>query len=169
MIVNAAARAVRTGLLALVLAAAASPAPAQQPSPNTVALAKEIIITKGGDKIYSPLISQTIDQARTVFLQANPMLGGALNEVAARLRTEFTPRIAELVNEGARVYAGKFSEQELKDILAFYKSPLGRKVIEQEPAILEQTVVNLENWANRFSNEVIAKFRTEMRKKGHEI
>jgi uncharacterized protein len=168
MLVNATARSVRTGLLALVLAAAAvSPAPAQQPS--AIALAKEIILIKGGDKLYGPLVPQIIDRARVVFLNSNPMLGGALNEVAAKLRTELGPRGAELVNEGAKVYASRFTEQELKDALAFYKSPLGRKIIEQEPLILDQSVANLETWATRFSEEVIGKFRTEMRKKGHEI
>jgi len=169
MIVNRAARAVRTGLLALVLAAAASPALAQQPSANAIALAKEIIVIKGGDKIYAPLITQTIDRARVLLVQSNPTLSVALNEVAAKLRAELGPRVAELVNEGARIYASKFSEPELKDALAFYKSPLGRKIIEQEPVILDQSVANMEAWANRFGEEVIAKFRAEMRKKGHEI
>jgi len=169
MIINRAARAVRTGLLALVLAAAASPALAQQPSANAIALAKEIIVIKGGDKIYAPLISQTIDRARVLLVQSNPTLSVALNEVAAKLRAELAPRVTELVNEGARIYASKFSDQELKDALAFYKSPLGRKIIEQEPVILDQSVANMETWANRFGEEVIAKFRTEMRKKGHEI
>src|SRR5215470_2736587 len=149
MIINRAARAVRTGLLALVLAAAASPALAQQPSANAIALAKEIIVIKGGDKIYAPLISQTIDRARVLLVQSNPTLSVALNEVAAKLRAELAPRVTELVNEGARIYASKFSDQELKDALAFYKSPLGRKIIEQEPVILDQSVANMETWANR--------------------
>ena len=45
MIANAPARVVRAGFLTLVLAiAAVSPAPAQQPSANAIALAKEIIV-----------------------------------------------------------------------------------------------------------------------------
>jgi len=54
-------------------------------------------------------------------------------------------------------------------VLAFYKSPLGRKVITQEPEILDQSVTNVDQWANKLVNEVIAKFRSEMRRPGHEI
>jgi hypothetical protein len=63
----------------------------------------------------------------------------------------------------------RFTEQELKDVLAFYKSPVGRKVITQEPVILDQFGSNVEEWGNKLADEVIAKFRGEMRKRGKEI
>ena len=169
MIAHALARAVGPGLLALVLAVAFPAQAQQQPSANAIALAREIIIVKGGNSIYDPVVPQIIDRARTLFIQSNPMLSGPLNEVAAKLRAELTPRVAELLNDGAKLYASRFTEQELKDVLAFYKSPLGRKVVAQEPSILDQSAANVDDWANKLADEVIAKFRAEMRKKGHEI
>jgi uncharacterized protein len=132
-------------------------------------LAKEIIIVKGGNSIYDPVIPQIIDRARSIFLQSNPMLGKDLNEVAAKLRAELTPRTAALLNDGARLYAAKFTEQELKEILAFYKSPIGHKVITQEPVILDESAAKMDDWGNKFAEEVIAKFRAEMRRRGHDI
>ena len=168
MVANVVGRSARAALLALVLAAL-SPAQAQQPSANAIALAKEIIIVKGGNAIYDPVVPQLVDRARTIFLQANPLFGKDLGEVAAKLQAEFTPRTAELLNDGAKLYASKFTEQELKDVLAFYKSPVGRKVIAQEPVILDQSAANVDEWANKVADEVIAKFRAEMRKRGKEI
>jgi hypothetical protein len=168
MVANVVGRSACAGLLALVLAAL-SPAQAQQPSASALALAKEIIIVKGGNAIYDPVIPQIVNQARQVFLQANPLLGKDLNEVAAKLQAELNPRTAEMLNDGARLYASKFTEQELKDVLAFYKSPVGRKVIAQEPVILDQSAANVDTWANKVADEVIAKFRAEMRRRGHEI
>jgi hypothetical protein len=97
------------------------------------------------------------------------MLSQPMNEVAASLRAEYAARGEELVNEAARLYASRFSEQELRDVLAFYKTPLGRKIVTEEPAILEQSLQNAQSWADRLSEEIIGKFRAEMRKKGHEI
>jgi uncharacterized protein len=168
MIANVVSRSVCAGLLALVLAAI-SPAQAQQPTATALALAKEIILVKGGNAIYEPVVPQLVERGRTLFLQANPMLGKDLNEVAAKLQTELTPRTAELLNDGARLYASKFTEQELKDVLAFYKSPVGRKVIAQEPVILDQSASNVDEWASKLAEEIIAKFRAEMRKRGKEI
>jgi len=168
MIANA--RAVRAGLLALVLAAAASNAPAQQqPSANAIALAKEIIAVKGGNSLYDPVIPSIIDRARSIFIQSNPMLTGPLNEVAARLRAELTPRVSELINDGAKLYASRFTEQELKDALAFYKSPLGRKIVAQEPLIFDDSLRRVQQWANQLSEEVMSRMRAEMKKKGHDL
>src|SRR5262247_2087877 len=168
MVANVVGRSACAGLLTLILAAL-SPAQAQQPSANALALAKEIIIVKGGNAIYEPVVPGVVERARTLFLQSNPMLGKDLNEVAAKLQTELTPRTAELLNDGARLYASKFSEQELKDVLAFYKSPVGRKVIAQEPVILDQSSANIDEWAIKVGNEIVVKFRAEMRRRGHEI
>jgi hypothetical protein len=168
MVANVVGRSACAGLLALVLAAI-SPAQAQQPTANALALAKEIIIVKGGNAIYEPVVPQVVEQARGLFLQSNPMLSKDINEVAAKLQAELTPRTAELLNDGARLYAAKFTEQELKDVLAFYKSPVGRKVITQEPVILDQSGSNVDAWANKLADEVIAKFRAEMRRRGKEI
>jgi uncharacterized protein len=168
MVANVVGRSVCAGLLALVLAAL-SPAQAQQPTANALALAKEIIIVKGGSAIYDPVVPALVENGRRLFLQSNPMLGKDLGEVAAKLQAEFAPRTAELINEGARLYASKFTEQELKDVLAFYKSPLGRKVISQEPVILDQSTASIDEWAIKIGNEIVVKFRAEMRRRGHEI
>jgi uncharacterized protein len=168
MVANVVSRSVCAGLLALVLAAL-SPAQAQQPTANALALAKEIIIVKGGSAIYDPVVPALVENGRRLFLQSNPMLGKDLGEVAAKLQAEFAPRTAELINEGARLYASKFTEQELKDVLAFYKSPLGRKVISQEPVILDQSTASIDEWAIKIGNEIVVKFRAEMRRRGHEI
>ena len=161
----------RTMMLALGLAFALciGVADAQQPSASAIATAKEVITAKGAAAIYSPLVSGVIERTKSVFLQTNPMLGKDLNEVATKLHTEYATRSAEIVNDVAKLYASRFTEQELKDILAFYKSPLGRKLIVEEPAILDQSMKNAQVWAENFSQEVIAKMRTEMKKRGHDI
>jgi uncharacterized protein len=140
-----------------------------QPSATAVGLAIEILVAKGAQQIYEPIVPGLIDRARGVFLQQNPMLGRDLNEVAGRLRAELAPRGAELMNEAAKLYAASFTEQELRDVLAFYKSPLGKKVITEEPAILDKSVQNIEAWASKLGDEVMAKFRAEMKKKGHDL
>ena len=154
-------------LLGLVLSSTA--VSAQQPSPAAMGAAKEIVAIKGAKTIYEPLIVGIIEKAKGMFLQTNPMLSKDLNEVAGKLRADFVPRSAELMTETARLYASRFTEQELKDLLAFYKSALGRKLLVEEPAIGDQNMRSMASWADKVSDEVIAKMRAEMRKRGHEI
>ena len=154
---------------ALVLAASIGSAHAQQPSANALATAKELITVKGAAAIFDPLVVGVVEQAKSVLLQTNPMLSKPLNEVAAKLRADYAPRGVEVINETAKLYASRFTEQELKDALAFYKSPLGRKLLVEEPKILDEGMKNAQAWANKLSEEVIGKIRAEMKKRGHEI
>src|SRR5262245_49221342 len=120
--------------LALIVGIAA--AEAQQPSASAIATAKEVITAKGAGELYKPLVSGVIERTKVVLLQTNPMLSKDLNEVAAKLHTDYATRSSELMTEVAKIYASRFSEQELKEALAFYKSPLGRKLVTEEPNIL---------------------------------
>jgi hypothetical protein len=160
---------VRAMVLALVVLAGVSPASAQQPSAAAVAMAREIIAIKGATEVFNPIVAGVVEQAKIVLLQTNPMLDKPLTEVAARLRKEYAARSGELRERVAVLYAARFSEAELKSILAFYKSPLGKKVIELEPQVIDQSMTDAQAWADKLSEEVIAKFRAEMKKKGHDL
>jgi hypothetical protein len=142
---------------------------AEEPTPSAVALAKELIVLKGSTQLWDAVVPGVIEQAKGVFLQTNPALGKELNQVAAQLRAEYAPRSTQLVDQVAQLYAQTFTEQELKDALAFYKSPLGRKMMKEEPDILDQSMRNAQTWANRLSEEIFMKIRAEMKKRGHDI
>lgn len=73
------------------------------------------------------------------------------------------------MNDIARMYAERFSEQEIKSLITFYKSPLGRKMVTDEPQIIDQSLRYVENWGGNLSEEVLSKFRDEMKKKGHDL
>jgi hypothetical protein len=153
--------------LAAILMSFNSAAQAQQPSAASMATAKEIVAISGAATLYDPLVPGVVEQAKLLFLQQNPGLNKDLTDVAATLRAEFAPRLAEVTDELAKLYATNFTEQELKDILAFYKSPAGKKLIVVQPNIADQSVRYAQDWANKLSDQVIVRMRDEMKKKGH--
>lgn len=152
-----------------LLVVSAPGAAQQKPSPAAIAAAKELLILKGGDLPFDPVVYNVIEKVKNVFLPTNPNLGKELNEVAAQLKKEYEPKRAELINDVARMYAERFSEQEIKTLITFYKSPLGRKMVTDEPKIIDQSLNHVENWGNELSDEVLSRFREEMKKKGHDL
>jgi uncharacterized protein len=72
-------------------------------------------------------------------MQTNPGLSKEFNEITIQLRAEYSPRIADLAGEIARVYGQRFTEQELKDVLAFFKTSAGRKYLGEKPRLLDET------------------------------
>ncbi len=164
------ARAAGLAALALVCVIDAGDVRAQQqPSAAAVATAKQLIQIKGSTTYFDPLVPGVIEQAKNMFAQQSPNLIKELNDVAAQLRTELAPRHDELNEQFARLYAQHFTEQELKDILAFYSSPVGKKLTAEEPAFVEQSLRYAQDWANKLSDDVIAKMRAAMKKKGHDL
>lgn len=162
-------RAIRVATVAatLTLTLAASAAYAQQPSAAALATANEIVKVTGSTTLFNPLIAGVIEQAKILFLQQNPGLAKDLNEISANLRAELKPRFSELVNEVAKNYASHFNEQELKDLLAFYKSPVGSKLLNEQPEIVDASLKFAQAWANALSEQVIARMREELKKRGH--
>lgn len=162
-------RAIRMASIAVVLALASPAAYAQQPSAAAMATAKEIVAVTGAMTLFNPLIPGVVEQAKLLFLQQNPALSKDLNEISAKMRSDLAPRFEELVNDVAKNYATSFTEQELKDILAFYKTPAGRKLISDQPKVVDATLKYAQTWANALSEQVIAKMRDELKKKGHAL
>jgi hypothetical protein len=99
----------------------------------------------------------------------NPNLTRELNDVAATLHKELDGKSAEVVDQMARAYAGRFTEQELKDLLVFFRTPLGQKYLKEEPAALEDGLKRAQQWADAFAETVMARMRNEMQKKGHPL
>jgi hypothetical protein len=152
-----------------LLVVSAPGAAQQKPSPAALAAAKELLVLKKGDVYFNLIPDGVVEKVKSVFIPTNPNLGKELNEVAAKLKKYYEPKRAELLNEVARLYAERFSEQELKALIAFYKSPVGRKMVTDEPQIIDQSVRYAENWGDNLSGDVISKFREEMKKKGHDL
>lgn len=159
-------RAARLATVALALAASAASAE-PPPSPAAVATAKELIAVTGATQLFNPLIAGVIEQAKLLYLQQDPGLSKDLNDIGAKMRSDLQPRFSELTDEVARLYASNFTDQELKDILAFYKSASGQKMLQAQPQVVDGSMRFAQNWANKLSEEVVAKMREELKKKGH--
>lgn len=170
MIRNSFAAALRAVSLCAALLALANTALAQpKSSAEAIDTARQIVALKGGDNLFAALIPGVIEQGKAMFEQQNPALGKDLSTAAAKLRADFAPRVSEINDEIAKAYASHFTESELKELLAFYKSPIGRKMTLEEPKAIQEGMVFAQEWSTKFSDEVLRKFREEMKKMGHDL
>ena len=165
-------RSVLCAVFGCFIAAAAhaqAPAPPPAPTAGAVAAARELIVVKGGAAMFEPVIPGVIETAKNSLVPNNPNLSRELNDVAAQLRKDYESKKAELVYEVALVYAVHFTEQELKDLVTFFKSPLGQKMLKEEPTALDESFKRAQDWSIDFSEVVMGRFRAEMQKRGHRL
>lgn len=156
------------GLTALV-AVGGGIASAQATNPQAVAAARELIDLKGAKNMFDAVVPGVIETVKNNFLRTNPGLSKDLNEVSGQLQKEFQSRRDQPMDEVAKVFADRFTLQELREAITFYKSPLGKKLIEGEARALEDGMKGAETWANQFADQVLTRMRAEMKKRGHNI
>ena len=167
------------GCVALGLASFASAALAQQPAPApaplkpvsaaALASAKEILAAKNVSLIYQEAVPGLVQRAKQTFLQSNLNLQKDLDEVAAKVAKDLNGREQEIGEQMAKIYGNMFTEAELKELATFYKSPLGKKVIDAEPAAFAQTRLFMNQWAEKFVEEINTKIRAEMKSRGKPV
>jgi hypothetical protein len=151
-------------------AAPAAPAPSlKQCTPAAKDAAAEILKFKGASSLYANIIPNVVLQTKETLLAANLNYQKDLTEVAAIVAQSFQGKEKEVGDGMAQVYCSEFSEQELKDLVAFYKSPLGQKLLSSEPRAIQFSMAYMNQWAQQFAETVNAQFRAEMRKRGKQI
>jgi hypothetical protein len=164
--------------LAVALALIAAPAAAQAPpaavtgkpaSAAAIAAANEILALKNANAMYAGAVPGLVERTKTTLLQSNLNYQKDLNEVAVIVAKNLAGREKEIGDGMAQIYASEFTEQELKDLVTFYKSPLGKKVIEAEPKAIQGSMAYMQKWAQSFAELINGQFRAEMKKRGKEI
>jgi uncharacterized protein len=147
-----------------------APPQAEQPkqvSPAAIALATQLLELKGAIGAFDAAIEGVVTHNKGNLLQINPNLTRDIDATAQTLRADAAARRQELRSEIARGYASVFTEQDLKDLIEFYKTPLGKKIIDSEPQAVEESTKRAQVWIDKYAEDVIEKMRAEMRKKGH--
>jgi hypothetical protein len=166
---NRLARILSTAGLVFGLALAGAPAWAAQPSPAAIAAAKEILTMKNASSQYGLVIPNIVMRTRDVLFQSHLNYAQDLNEVAVIIKKEFAGREQEIGDGWATVYATVFTEQELKDLVAFFKSPLGQKWLVGEPRATAECVGWLEQWEQALMETVKTQFQIEMHKRDKDL
>jgi uncharacterized protein len=165
-------RDVVTALAAFTAIGVVGPAAAQaqaQPSPNALLIAKQIVQLKGVGNVMDPIARGVVEKVKSVVMQTNFMYQKDINEITVQLHKEFDGRSSELLDQTAQLYATRFSEPELRQILTFYQSALGQKMLVEEPKIMDDSLQQVNTWADNLSVDIMARMREEMKKRGHDI
>ena len=155
------------GLLAAMSFAA--PAVAQEPSPEQIKAAREVIDASGAADSIKDIVPIFLDEAKQTLTRTRPEIATQVDEALKTLQPDFLQRKEELMNSIASVYAQRFTAQELTEIKAFYQSPTGVKLVKALPDVLRQSYEETNLWSQKMSTDIISRLRAELKKKGVDI
>jgi len=138
-------------------------------TPSCMAAAKELLQMKKAGAMYANAVPNIVHRTKDQILSTNLNYQKDLNEVEVIVDKKLAGREKEMGEGMAQIYCNMFTEQELKELVTFYKSPLGQKLLTTEPRAVQTSMNYMTNWAQNFAVIVNGEFRAEMRKRGKQI
>ncbi|KRA55711.1 hypothetical protein ASD80_00010 [Devosia sp. Root635] len=160
-------------LVAVALSAAmlvvAVPAMAQEVPPEQLALARKYVdLTDRGAVYEVTLVEIGIGTLRQLTTQ-NPEIAEETDLAVGKVLEEYKDRKGELLDQFARVYAVRFTAEELQEIVAFYETPTGQKLAQANSEVNTDLQAVLQVFTNNTRSEFFAKVRAELRAQGFEV
>lgn len=151
-------------------AAPTAPAAPAEPviAPSHLALAREVMLNSGISRSFDSIIPAFSEQIKRNSL-TRPELNKDLDEVLNSLEPETTMQKQRMIDIAARIYAKRLSEAELKEIVAFFRSPAGKRYVETQPQVLDDLVGAMQDWTQEVSEYMMVRVRVEMGKRGHQL
>jgi uncharacterized protein len=123
------------------------------------------------DSAKAALIRQLIKELRAVDMAVTAMETSLPAQRAAnpripavfwdRFETLARARVGQLGDLIAVVYDRHFTADELRQILVFYRSPIGRKLLDTQPALLRESMLAGQEWGQRLGAEVAQQLAAE--------
>ncbi len=101
---------------------------------------------------------QVVDQ---LFAMQQSVQRAVPQEVWDEIRAELDmTRIRPVI---VAIWARHFSHDDIRGLIEFYESPLGRKLVETQPAVMQESMAAGELWAR----QVLERIRTRLAQKGY--
>ncbi len=160
-------RAIFLALAALFLVSA--PVSAQEVDPGHLALARKYIDLTDRVQVFEVTVVQTSLDVLRVLTPLNPEVADELAIAVGDTVKSYRGRKDELLDQFARVYAQRFTVDELKEIVAFYESPVGVKLSKENFEANQQVQAIMTVFRNNLNTEFMAKVRATLKERGIDV
>jgi hypothetical protein len=156
------------GLLAIAVFLG-GPARAQAPGADAQAAARELVSTiKLGDQ-FKALLPTIFKAMKPAIVQNRPDVDRDFDALMPVLQQKMNARVSELEDAFVMIYAGNFSAAELRELIAFYKSPTGQKFLEKTPIVTQQSMAAGQKFGQSAGAEAQKEMKELLRDKGHTL
>ena len=105
----------------------------------------------------------------TELTKQNPEMASEIDLAIGKVLETYQNRKGELMDQFARIYAQRFTIEELQQIVAFYESPTGLKLSQANTEVNSDLQAVLQVFTNNTRSEFFAKVRAELRAQGFTV
>jgi hypothetical protein len=157
------------GVVLLVTLLVPGMASAEAPSPDALAIARELVATSGAAENAKQMLPAIVKLIKPAIVQGRPQVEKDFDAITPLLLESFKARLGEMTEMAAVLYATNFTVAEMKDIIAFYRGPSGQKLLTKGTMITQQLMAAGQQLGGQIGRELQSRIVEELKKKGHNI
>lgn len=157
--------AIIAGMLLFSIAVAS----AQTPSADAMIAARSLVTTMKLTDKYKAILPGILLTLKPALVQDRPEIERDYEAMMPAIEQAFTPYYNTMINDIATVYAGNFTVGEMHAIEAFYRQPVGQKLLEKWPAISQQSDQVGQDASRKAAEDLRIRLTEALRQKGHKL
>jgi uncharacterized protein len=146
-----------------------SAAPAQTPSPDAMTAARSLVTTLKLSDQYKALLPGVLLGLRPALTQDRPEIERDYDAMMPMLVEAFAPYYSAMVDGAATIYANNFTVAELRELEAFYRQPVGQKLLAKSQALAQQSAQVGQDVSRKAAEDLRVRLTEALRQKGHKL
>jgi hypothetical protein len=156
-------------LISALLLCLALPVSAETPSPEAMTTARSLVTTMGLADQYRALLPVILLGLKPVVTQDRPEIEQDYDSMAAMIANAYTPFYNQMIEQAATLYATNFTVDELRQLDAFYRQPVGQKLLGKSQGLAQATTQIGQDVSRKAADELKARLTDALRQKGHKL
>jgi hypothetical protein len=162
-------RLITLAAIAVATCLASGLARAQDSSPEGLAAGQELIEASRAADQFKTLLPLIARQLKPAIVQGRPEIERDYDQVMPLMIDLAQRQLAKVTDDMAAIYARNFSVEEMRQITAFYRSPVGQAFLERFPAVAQQSLALGQKFGESLVKEMQRTVTDELRKRGHKL
>jgi hypothetical protein len=145
------------------------PAAAQPASPDQMTAARELVTAMRATDQFKAIFPVLMQQLKPAIVRGRPEVERDYDTMVPAMLEIFNARSGEMAEAEAMIYARHFTVDEMQQLISFYRTPAGQKLLDKTPAIFQESVAAGNKFGQAVASELRDRLIEELRKRGHNI
>jgi hypothetical protein len=142
--------------------------PAEAPADAIVA-ARELLVTMQLADQFKAIMPTIVQGLKPAIVQNRPQVERDYDAIMPLILEGMSARLNEVLDKIAALYARTFTADELREVAAFYRGPVGQKFVQKQTVLMQESMVIGQQFGQSVASEVQGRIVDELRKRGHKI
>ncbi|SRR5579871_483735 len=142
---------------------------AEAPSPEALNAARSLVTTLKLSDRYKALLPAILLSLKPALVQDRPEIERDYDAMTTVIADVYTPFYKAMLDNAATIYAKTFTIDEMHQIEAFYRLPVGQKFLQTSPAIVQQSTEAAQDISRKAAEEIRSRLTEALRQKGHKL